>query len=162
MTFITGNTSPTTITAFDNVAPGLMFTVRGADSNTTIANSANIKTLTGQNFLLRTAVEPVQFRCDNTTVCYELGVSAAKTLLYTATGAIGAPAREVAGSVTLAAGTLTLTLTGAAVYTSNASYICTANSSSGTNPVQVVRNSGSSVTFNGTGTDQVMFRCVGN
>jgi formate/nitrite transporter FocA (FNT family) len=95
-------------------------------------------------------------------VCYELGVSAAKTLLYTATGAIGAPAREVAGSVTLAAGTLTLTLTGAAVYTSNASYICTANSSSGTNPVQVVRNSGSSVTFNGTGTDQVMFRCVGN
>src|SRR5882757_133245 len=62
----------------------------------------------------------------------------------------------------LVAGTLTVTLTGSAVYTNSTSYVCTADDSTGINGMDVTYASGSSVTFNGTGTDSFRYMCIGN
>jgi hypothetical protein len=68
----------------------------------------------------------------------------------------------VISGTTLSAGTITVTLTGASVFTDNNSYQCTANDFTAANPVKIVKNSGSSITFTGTGTDTIIFICAGN
>ncbi|HET6220168.1 MAG TPA: hypothetical protein VFE27_24280 [Acidobacteriaceae bacterium] len=82
--------------------------------------------------------------------------------LYNTSGTIQASAHMVTGSGTLTAGSLTVTLTGASVFTSSSTYVCSPDDSTGINGIDVVYNSGSSVTFNGTGTDAIRFSCVGN
>ena len=55
-----------------------------------------------------------------------------------------------------------VTLTGAAVFTSNVSYTCAANDQTGNQPVNFSPTSGSAFTFSGTGTDALSYICVGN
>ncbi|MCA8382524.1 hypothetical protein LGN22_26825 [Burkholderia cenocepacia] len=82
--------------------------------------------------------------------------------LYSTIGTgVNAP-HMVQGSVVLAAGTATVTLSGSAVYTSSSSYTCTANDATGANAVKVGQTSGTSITFTGTGTDTVQFVCAGS
>jgi hypothetical protein len=68
----------------------------------------------------------------------------------------------VQGSIALAAGTATVTLSGSAVFTSSTSFTCTANDSTAANSVRVNQASGTSITFTGTSTDTVQFLCAGN
>lgn len=82
--------------------------------------------------------------------------------LYSPTGVAYARPHSVQGTATLAAGTVTVTLTNAAVFTSSTSYVCNASDVTGSAAVQVVQNSGSSITFNGTNTHVIQFRCAGN
>jgi hypothetical protein len=63
------------------------------------------------------------------------------------------------GPIALAAGTLTVT---SLPFTSSTSFVCTANDVTRTNAIEVVYSSGSSATFNGTGTDSFRYTCIGN
>ncbi|MBN3848606.1 hypothetical protein G3N58_17510 [Paraburkholderia sp. Ac-20342] len=82
--------------------------------------------------------------------------------LYGTTGtAVNAP-HMVTGTVALASGTATVTLSGSAVFTSSSSYACTANDTTAAAAVKVGQTSGTSITFTGTSTDTVQFSCAGN
>lgn len=63
------------------------------------------------------------------------------------------------GPIALVAGTLTIT---SLPFTSSTSYTCSPDDSTGINGIDVVYVSGSSVTFNGTGTDSIRYSCQGN
>jgi hypothetical protein len=83
------------------------------------------------------------------------------THVYNSSGTISFPTHIVADSVVLSGGTATVTLTGAAVFTDATTYQCTANDVTAANAVKVVKNSGTSITFTGTGTDIIAYICVG-
>jgi len=63
------------------------------------------------------------------------------------------------GPIALAKGTVTIT---SLPFTSSTTYICTPSDSTATNALDVIYNSGSSVTFNGTGSDTIRYICIGN
>jgi hypothetical protein len=82
--------------------------------------------------------------------------------LYGTTGtAVNAP-HMATGSVALASGTATVTLSGSAVFTSSSTYTCTANDTTAANAVKVALGSGTSITLTGTSTDTVAFMCAGD
>lgn len=87
--------------------------------------------------------------------------SGAASAIYNSSGTEITGEHFVIGTVTLAAGTATVTFSGRAVYTSSASFFCTVTDRSGLNLVQVVNNSGSSITINGVLTDSINFVCLG-
>ena len=62
------------------------------------------------------------------------------------------------GPILLSTGAITIT---SLPFASSTSYACSASDSTGKNPVQVVYNSGSSVTFKGTGSDSIRYQCLG-
>lgn len=68
--------------------------------------------------------------------------------------------RQIINNVTLSAGTATVTLNPA--YTSTATYNCVANYGTTSGAPQIVKNTGSSVTFNGSGSNVVYYFCSGN
>jgi hypothetical protein len=82
--------------------------------------------------------------------------------LYGITGTGVSAPHTVTGSVALASGSATVTLSGSAVYTSSSSYVCTANDATTAAAVKVGQASGTSITFTGTSTDTVQFNCVGS
>jgi len=67
----------------------------------------------------------------------------------------------VQDTVTLAAGTATVTLTAPAAFLSATSFTCTANDQTANASVKVTQTSGTSLTFTGTGTDVLRFICIG-
>ena len=67
----------------------------------------------------------------------------------------------VMGTVTLVAGSKTVTLSGGAAFTSNSSYKCTLTDSTGLNLTAITYTSGSQFTILGVLTDNVSFVCVG-
>lgn len=67
----------------------------------------------------------------------------------------------VYGSATLAAGTVTITLSGNAAFTSNATYKCTVTDGV-LNLTAVTYTSGTQFTILGVLTDTVSYHCVGN
>lgn len=82
--------------------------------------------------------------------------------LYDTTGTGVNGPHMVQGSIALASGSATVTLSGSAAFTSASSYVCTANDTTAANPVRVSQGSGTSITFTGTGTDTVRFLCTGS
>ena len=82
--------------------------------------------------------------------------------MYSTTGTLVAGPHMVTGSVALASGTATVTLSGSAVYTSSTSYTCTANDTTAAAAVKVGQTSATSITFTGTSTDTVQFMCAGS
>jgi hypothetical protein len=68
----------------------------------------------------------------------------------------------VIGAATLSAGSATVTLSGSAVFTSTATYNCSPVDNSAASAVKFAATSGSQFTLTGTGTDTVVFICVGN
>jgi hypothetical protein len=82
--------------------------------------------------------------------------------VYNHSGAIQTTPHTVIDSGTLAGGTLTVTFTGSAVYTSLSSYVCVPIDTTALNPMDVTYTSGSVVVFNGTGTDTFRYVCTGN
>jgi len=81
---------------------------------------------------------------------------------YTAAGATIGNGHGVQGTATMSGGTVTITLTNGAVFTSASSYICLAVDTANNSAVQVTQASGSSFTITGTGTHTVNYRCTGN
>lgn len=81
---------------------------------------------------------------------------------YNAAGTLQTAVHLVRDTGTLVGGTLTVTLTGSAAYTSSSTYTCAADDSSGLFGMDVTYTSGSSVTFNGNSTDTFRYLCVGN
>jgi hypothetical protein len=79
---------------------------------------------------------------------------------YNAGGTQQTDVHIVYDTVALVAGTATVTFSGSAVFTNTSSFNCVAKSQSGSN-VQEVKNSGSSVTFNGTAAQQIDYICIG-
>ena len=79
--------------------------------------------------------------------------------LYTTAGVPFLNPHRVAGAVTLSGGTATVTLTGAAAFTS---YACTATDQTSAAAVKVSLTDGSHFTLTGTGSDSVAFICEGN
>jgi hypothetical protein len=84
------------------------------------------------------------------------------TPLYSTGGTLQASPHLVNGSGSLSGGTLVVTLTGSAVFSSSSSYVCSPDDSTGINGIEVTYTSGSSFTLTGTGTDSVRYTCVGN
>jgi hypothetical protein len=74
----------------------------------------------------------------------------------------GAKLHLVEDQVTLAAGSATVTLAGAAAFSTASSYKCGASDQSSAAAVQIACTSGSQFAVSGTGTDVVSFVCVGN
>ncbi len=107
--------------------------------------------------------------CDSSTHRWNMNnnnggaVTVGTTLVYSAAGTeqVGTP-HIVQDTATLAAGTVTVTLSGSAAFTNATSYTCIADDDTAIAATKVIQNSGSSVTINGTGTDVVRFICVGN
>lgn len=82
---------------------------------------------------------------------------------YNAAGTQQTGVHIVKDSGTLSGGTLVVTLTGSAAFTSSSTYSCAANDdTSGVTAITVVYTSGTSVTFNGTTSDAFRYVCVGN
>jgi hypothetical protein len=67
----------------------------------------------------------------------------------------------VAGRVTLSSGSATVTLTGAAAFTSATSYFTVISTNTSKRSPYVVQNSGSSFTVNDVSGDVVNFVCIG-
>ena len=65
----------------------------------------------------------------------------------------------IIGTVPLSGGTATVTALPA--FSSISTFVCTANDSTAANAVKVANASSSSVTFTGTGTDVIAYRCTG-
>ncbi|WP_257755200.1 glycoside hydrolase family 55 protein [Burkholderia glumae] len=82
--------------------------------------------------------------------------------LYSTSGTAASAPHMVKGSVTLASGSATITLTGAAAFSSSSSYVCTAIDTTASNAVRVSQTSGTSFSLSGTGTDTAQFLCAGN
>nr|WP_254214914.1 hypothetical protein [Burkholderia multivorans] len=82
--------------------------------------------------------------------------------LYGTTGTTVSAPHMVQGAISLASGAATVTLSGAAAFSSSSSYTCTANDTTAANAVKVSQGSGTAITFAGTGTDSVQFLCAGN
>lgn len=81
---------------------------------------------------------------------------------YSANGTQQTSAHIVQDTATLAAGTVTVTLTGSAIFTNATSYTCIAEDETAIAATKCLQNSGSSITITGTGTDMVRFILVGN
>jgi uncharacterized protein YceK len=84
------------------------------------------------------------------------------TPIYNTSGAEQMNEHIVIGTATLSLGTVTVTLSGKAVFSSSSSYQCGVSDMTGINATSVIRNSGSSITFNGLVSDVIGFVCVGN
>lgn len=123
-------------------------TVSSALANPSTANQFVSSVNTGTAPFLITSTTPVA------------NLSAGPTT-YNAAGTQRATVHIIMDTVALVAGTATVTFTGAAVFTSTSSFNCLAKSQAGGN-VQETKNSGSSVTFTGTSTQQIDYLCVGN
>src|SRR5882762_1054675 len=70
-----------------------------------------------------------------------------QALVYNAAGTLQNAAHIVQDTVTLVAGTATVTLTGAAAFSSAGNYTCIAVDDTAANAVKVTQTSGSSITF---------------
>jgi hypothetical protein len=81
---------------------------------------------------------------------------------YNNSGTQKTDVRHVYGTVALSGGTATITLSGGAAFTSNSTYVCSANDETAAAAVKVTRTSGTSITFTGTTTDTVAYHCIGN
>ena len=84
------------------------------------------------------------------------------TPVYNSAGTAQYNNHSVFGSVQLSGGAANVTLSGAAVYSNVNSYSCTATSESSVSAVKALLNSGSSITFNGSGSDFVNYICLGH
>lgn len=82
--------------------------------------------------------------------------------LYDTSGTLQTAHHMVTGKAALVAGTVTITLSGKAVFTSNTSYVCSLADSTGLNLTAVSYTSGSQFVITGVLADQVSFVCVGN
>ena len=81
---------------------------------------------------------------------------------YGAPGTQSLNVHVLIGSVSLTGGTATLALSGAAVFTSNATFHCAGADQTAIAAVKITPSTGSSIVFGGTGTDTVGFICIGN
>jgi len=133
------------------------------------SDSANIA---ASGFILMSATDEIAWRNAANTGDLFLAKDASDRLtfggntvaapVYNAAGTLQNSAHIVQDTVTLSGGTATVTLSGSAAFSSATSYTCTANDQTATNPVKVTQNSGSSITFTGTGTDVIRYIAVGN
>lgn len=83
--------------------------------------------------------------------------------VFVASGNVKPVAHMVVDTVTLSGGSATITLSGAAAFTSSTTYDCDAHDATSGANMAVVKASGSSFTISaGTGTDPATFKCIGN
>lgn len=83
--------------------------------------------------------------------------------VYNSTGTQQNPLHAVFGSAALSGGAATITLSGSAVFTSNATYKCFSEDNSGTAAAtSVTLTSGTAFSLKGTTTNTVSYLCVGN
>jgi len=92
---------------------------------------------------------------------YSHASSVNTTWIYNTSGVEQIGEHIVIGTATLSAGTVTVTLSGKAVFTSTTSYSCGVSDMTTINATGLIRNSGSSFTLNGVLTDVIGFVCVG-
>jgi hypothetical protein len=99
----------------------------------------------------------------NATTLQDGGVAPASMPVFNTGGtAITAP-HMIYATGALAGGTLAVTLSGSAIYTSSSSYICQPqDTTTPANAVTVAYTSGTAFTLTGTGTDAIRYQCVGN
>ncbi len=81
--------------------------------------------------------------------------------IYTASGKEQSGAHIVSDRATLSGRTVTVHFSSGAIFTSSTSYSCTANDDTKPTPIEVVQDSGSSVTFAGTSGDSFQYICAG-
>ena len=81
--------------------------------------------------------------------------------IYTASGKEQSGAHIVSDRATLFGGTVTMRFSSGAIFTSSTSYSCTANDDTKPAPIEIVQDSGSSVTFAGTSGDSFHYICAG-
>ncbi len=83
--------------------------------------------------------------------------------LYNLSGTAQNTPHQVIGTATLSGGTVTVTLSGSAIFTSSGSYVCNANDTGGSALAASTQNqSGSSFKIFGTLTDVTTYICTGN
>jgi hypothetical protein len=83
------------------------------------------------------------------------------THTFKADGTLVFPTHIVSDSVALSGGTATVTFVGGAVFTSTSDYQCSGSNFSNANPFKIAKTSATQITITGTGTDIIMFTCVG-
>ncbi|SRR6266478_1947516 len=127
-----------TLSFMNNTILGVPTILSGFTSNAILCGN------NGGGLLPSSCVTSYQI-CGTTTTC-------AKTQQQSVISITGGPISLIAGTITIIS----------LPYTSATSYVCTADDSTGINGIDVIYNSGSSVTFNGTATDSIRYKCDGN
>lgn len=118
-----------------------------------------VATGTNGQFVSEVATGTPPLNALSTTPCPNVN---AHPLVYNTSGTQQVNCHKVKGFVALVAGTATVTLTGSAVFTADSSFNTSAVNHTAARAIHVVHNSGTSVTFNGTGTDVIGFTMEGN
>lgn len=99
---------------------------------------------------------------DSAMSIYGLTANSAPAL-YTSTGLMVQSERAITGTGTLSGGTLTVTFTGAGIFTGSGTYACSAqDTTTPANAVTGAPSSGTQVVFTGTGTDAFTYSCSGS
>lgn len=152
-------TSSTFTGGLDSTAIGLNTPSTGAF--TTLSASSTVSGPGFSNYLASPpAIGATTANTGRFTTLSSTGTGAMPLYSTTGTG-VNAP-HMVQGTVALASGSATVTLSGSAVFSSASTYTCTANDTTAANAVKVSQSSGTSITFTGTGTDSVQFLCAGS
>ena len=81
---------------------------------------------------------------------------------YNAAGTQQTAAKLVTGTATLSGGTVTVTLSGSAVYTGAGTYQCTGTDQTAINAVRIANTNGTTFVITGTTTDVIGYICLGN
>lgn len=124
-----------------------------------VAEGKIVATGTSGQFVSEVATGTAPINATSTTPCVNVN---ANPICYNSAGTQQVNCHEVKGFVSLAGGTATVTLSGGAVFTSDSTFNTAAVNHTAARAFQVVHNSGSSITFNGTGTDLIGYTMTGN
>jgi hypothetical protein len=124
-----------------------------------VAEGKMVATGTNGQFVSEVATGTPPLNVTSTTPVVNLNSNCTS---YNAAGTQQVNCHEVHGFVSLVAGTATVTLTGSAAFTLDSTFNTSAVDHTANASVQVIHNSGSSVTFNGTGTHLIGYSMFGN
>lgn len=124
-----------------------------------VAEGKIVATGTSGQFVSEVATGTEPINVTSTTPCVNVN---ANPICYNSAGTQQVNCHKVKGFVSLAGGTATVTLSGGAVFTSDSTFNTAAVNHTAARAFQVVHNSGSSITFNGTGTDLIGYTMTGN
>jgi hypothetical protein len=143
----------TTLTISGNGTIGGTFGVTGAQTNSS--------TVTATRLISNIATGTAPFASTSTTPCTNVH---AYPVAYNHdnSDAQALALKWVYGASTLSAGTVTVTLTGSAVFSSNISYLVFGTNASNANAFKIVNSSGTQFTITGTGTDVIKWVALGS
>lgn len=146
----------------NNATTGLLTLNQGGIDRFTLdltSNEVILGTSTATRFISNIATGTTPLVITSTTPVTNLATT---PILYNSSGTQRVNAHIIWDQGTLSGGTLTVTLSGASVFTSSGTYQCMGDDITALAAVQILYTDGSHFVINGTGTDTIRYICTGN